>query len=351
MDKKTMLKYVGSMQQLASVRPVSFTEGRAAMKAFLVKNGDLSFTVMADKCLDVGECSYKGTNLNFLAKPGLNGRNQFDTHGGEAQRSIMGGLFFTAGLENICAPCRIDGKEYPMHGRMRTTPAEHAGCDACWDGEDYVITVRGEMREAELFGENMVLRRKIETRYGEKSILVTDEFENQAYRPEPMMLLYHCNIGFPLLDEDCKILLPTKKTMPRDEETASHMDRWCVMDAPKDNETEYIYIHDLAQSGNGNTAAAVINPRKQIGVMVEWNRKYLPNFMEWKSTASGDYVVGFEPSNSSVYGRPYHLEHKNLHMLGSFQKETTWLKFTVLDGQKELDAAAEKISQIMKGEL
>lgn len=57
-----------------------------------------------------------------------------------------------------------------MHGRMRTTPAEHAGADAYFDGDEYVISVKGEMREAELFGENMVLRRTIETRLGFNSI-------------------------------------------------------------------------------------------------------------------------------------------------------------------------------------
>lgn len=61
--------------------------------------------------------------MTFLAKPGLEGRNQYDTNGEEALRSIMGGLFFTCGLENICAPCTVEGKDYPMHGRMRTTPA------------------------------------------------------------------------------------------------------------------------------------------------------------------------------------------------------------------------------------
>ena len=349
MKKQDLMRYAGSMQQLAFVRPVEFTEGRAAMHAYLVKNGSLSFTVMSDKCLDIGEFSYKGINLNFLSKPGLNGRNPFDTNGAEAQRSIMGGLFFTAGLENICAPCRAEGKEYPMHGRMRTTPAEHSGCDAFWNGEAYTLAVKGEMREAELFGENMVLRRTIETRYGEKSVLVTDEFENQSYRPEPMMLLYHCNLGYPLLQEGCRVLLPTTRVAPRDAVAREHLERWSVMDPPKENEEEYVFIHDLAENDKGNTAAAVVNTEKRLGVMIEWNRKHLPYFMEWKSTAAGDYVLGLEPSNSSVYGRPYHAAQGTLHTLDPFRKEITRLKFTVLDGQNEIDAAAKKIDQIVKG--
>ena len=42
-----------------------------------------------------------------------------------------------------------------MHGRMRTTPAEQTGASARWEKDDYVVTISGTMREAELFGENL----------------------------------------------------------------------------------------------------------------------------------------------------------------------------------------------------
>ena len=99
-----MLAHMGSLQQAAYVRPIEYQEGRAhGLKAIEVKNGPLRFVSMADRALDVCQFEYRGENLTFLSKPGLNGRNQFDTNGLEAQRSIMGGLFFTCGFENICA--------------------------------------------------------------------------------------------------------------------------------------------------------------------------------------------------------------------------------------------------------
>lgn len=166
-ERKRLQSLTGNIQQLAYVRPVVYDEGRArGMKAYEVKNGPLRFTAMADKCLDITDVSFLGHNVSFLGKPGLMGRNHYDTNGAEAQRSIMGGMLFTCGLENICAPCNIDGKDYPMHGRMRTTPAEHVSADACWEDDDYTLTLSGEMREAEIFGENLVLRRKITTQYG-----------------------------------------------------------------------------------------------------------------------------------------------------------------------------------------
>lgn len=348
MNKKEMLKKIGSLQQLAYVRPVEFLEGRSnGLRAFEVKNGAMSYTVLADKCLDVGQFSYKGINFNFLSKPGLQGRNHYDTNGEEALRSIMGGLFFTAGLENICAPYSSKNKDYPMHGRIRTTPAEHLSSCAAWQGDDYVLTVSGEMREAELFGENMVLRRKIETKLGTKTMILTDEIENESYRPEPLMLLYHINIGYPLLDEGTKLYIPTKKVVPRDAESTGHEAEYNVMDAPKDNEPEYVFVHEAVANEEGNVVVGVVNERLKTGLKLEFSQKYLPYFMEWKSTASGDYVIGLEPSNSSVYGREYCEKNGCMHMLEPFEKERNILKFTVLEGE-EIWTVKEEVEKILK---
>ena len=67
------------------------------------------------------------------------------------------------------------------------------------------------MREGELFGENLVLRRSIETVYGFKTVAIIDEIENQGFRDEPLMLLYHINIGYPLLDAGTELLAPFAK--------------------------------------------------------------------------------------------------------------------------------------------
>jgi hypothetical protein len=304
-----------------------------------VKNGCLTYQILADKCLDISQMTYKGININFLSKPGLQGRNHYDTNGEEAIRSIMGGLFFTAGLENICAPCRIDGTDYPMHGRIRTTPGEHLSADAHWVGDDYQMTVRGEMREAALFGENMVLRREITSVYGEKTITVTDEIENESFREEPLMLLYHINMGYPFLDENTRLYIPTASVTPRDADSAGHEDEYDRMDPPKDNEPEYVFIHDLQADEQGNAEVLVINRPLGLGLKLGFSTRNLPYFMEWKSTASGDYVIGLEPSNSSVYGRPYHEKEGSVHHLAPFASEKNVLQFTILDGEKEIGEA------------
>lgn len=346
MDKKNVYQYVGSMQQLAYIRQITCHEGRSGgMKMFEVKNECLQYQVMCDKCLDVAGFSYKGINMNFLSKPGLQGRNHYDTNGTEALRSIMGGLFFTAGFENICAPYKNDEREYPMHGRMRSTPAEHLTAEECWTEKGLTLRVAGTMREAELFGENMVLRRTIETVVGEKSIRLTDEIENEAFREEPLMLLYHINLGYPFLTKDMRLYIPTTCVTARDQASMGHETAYDRMEPPKKNEPEYVFIHDMKATPEKDTWILAVNTVLNLGLKIQYNMKNLPYFMEWKSTGAGDYVIGLEPSNSSVYGRGYHETRDTLHTLQPFEKEKNELIFTVLDGETEIREAIGEFQQ------
>ena len=338
MDRIDMLKYTGTLQQLAYTRQVTAQEGRAnGSRLVEVKNDDMRFLVMGDKALDVAELEYKGMTLSFTAKPGLNGRNHFDTNGEEAIRSIMGGLFFTCGLQNICGPVEVNGNDHPMHGRIRTTPAEHLCSDAYWDGENYVLEVKGEMREGHLFGTNLVLRRTIRSVFGSGKIEIIDEVENQTAEEADLMLMYHCNFGYPFLRPGTGLVLPTKSVKGREQWSQDHLDQWETIGAPIDGETEYVYIHELAGDENNRSFAAIVNDELGFGVRLDFDRNVQPYFMEWMSMKTGDYVIGLEPSNSIVYGRKYHEAEGTMHKLAPFAKETYHLSFTIL---KDAEAIA-----------
>jgi hypothetical protein len=346
MKKNEIHKYLGSMQQVAFVRPISFHEGRASgMKGYDIKNGDLRFQVSVDKCLDIVDFSYRGMNINFLAKQGLIGRPDYDTHGEEGPKSLMGGLLFTCGLENTCIPCEDEKGHYPMHGRIRSTPAEHVSADADWIDDKYVLSVSGKMREAEIFGKNLTLKRRIETVYGENKITIIDSIENNAFKAEPMMLLYHFNFGYPLLDENAVVLLPTLKTTPRDKEAQKDLDKWNKMESPVDNEPERVYLHELAADQNGDSFACIFNMQKNIGIKIKFNKLYLPKFVQWKSIASGDYVMGLEPTNSDVYGRKH--EGSQIHKLMPFETEEIKIELEILNSSDDYRDIKDEIQRLV----
>lgn len=332
MTKETLLQYCGSLEQVASVRPVTYEDGRAGgMRAILLKNGLLEYSLMQDKCLDMASLSYRGINLAMLTKPGLQGRNPYDTSDKESSRSIMGGAMFTCGFENIQGARTVNGTYYPMHGRMRTTPMEKICMDARFEGDQYRLTVSGEGREACLFGHNTVLRRTVTSSYGETVIRFHDVIENQSFRPEPICFLYHVNIGYPFLREGCRILIPYKACQPQSDAAAQLMGTQFIMDPPEANAKvpQSVYLYEIAGDERGNTMCAVINPELEMALCIRWNVKQIPFLNQWKATAAGDYVLGLEPTNTGFAGR----EEKNVQILQPLEQHMNDWSMEIVEGK------------------
>lgn len=347
LTKQEILRRSGSMDLFAGVRQMEYRSGRAGgMGVYEVYNGEMAFTLNIDKCLDMGTLYYRGAPMNFVARCGEMGPLWYGD-GENAPRSIVGGMFFTCGFNNV-GPLQTlsGGRTLPQHGSLRTSPARLHGATARWEGDDYVITVTGEMREAELFGENLTLRRTFTTRFNEKSFSIRDTFCNEAFREEPMLLLYHCNFGYPFLTEHSRLHLPSLNVQGREPWAQAHLDGWNHMDPPKDNEPEYVYEHRLAANPQGDTLIMVENPDLALGMSIRFNRGVLGNFMQWKSIASGDYVLGLEPTNADPRGRVRAATGENLPKLQPMETVTVELVFTVLDGEDELRACRAEIAAL-----
>lgn len=344
MKKEDMLRLCGSMEQLAGVRRIEYQDGRAAgLRCAAVKNGPLEYELMLDKSLDPAFITYKGINLSFLTKPGLQGRSAYDTAGEEAVRSIMGGAMFTCGLDHIHGFREVEGTLYPTHGRMRTTPAEKVCMDAAFQEDQYRIRVSAEMRQARIFGENMVLRRTVETIYGTNEIIFRDEIENQAFEPEPFCFLYHCNFGYPLLAPGSRVLLPAAAIQPRDEAAKAGIEKRCVMEDALDGAAEQVFLLTPAADEKGNTFGALINDELQLALCIRFNVGQIPYVTQWKSRASGDYAMAVEPTNAGFAGRA-----GKCRMLQPLEKHVNEFRFCIIEGRENIQLLESEYDKIMK---
>lgn len=374
-EKQRLLSLCGSMEQLAGVRPIQYQDGRAAgLRGALVWNGPLETMLMLDKCLDPAWLRYKGMNLGILTKPGLQGRNPYDTAGEEAVRSIMGGAMFTCGLGNIHGHRQVDGTEHPTHGRIRTTPAEKTGMDAWFDGDSYRVRVTGEMREARLFGENLVLRRTVECIYGERpkqqpgqsstshknsqaprypamnaistarpicQLIFHDEIENQAFEPQPLCFLYHCNAGYPLLAPGTRLILPDRTCTPRDADARQGMDTRNLMGEPQAGAPEQVFQHTMAADTQGWTFGAFVNDALGLALAIRWNINQIPLLTQWKSSASGDYAMALEPANCGFGGRA-----QASRILQPLETHVNEIRFCIYEGAQEIAALEAEERQL-----
>jgi len=316
--KRELLDLMGNISSIAGVRLVEYKDGFAnGLRAYEVINGPMRFTAYIDKCLDIGELYYNGIPLHFLSRPGIM-NNGWWYNEPNSSRSIMCGMLFTCGLTNVGPSQTLpNGQVLPQHGFIRSTPAEIHGARTYWDGDDYYIELSATMRESSLFGTNLVLRRTILTKLGDTRIEIRDEIENESSTDKvPLMLMYHCNFGFPFLNESTKLVVDPVSTEGRDEVARTGMEKESpfVFGKPETGYKEQVFYHKL-KAENNHCLATLINPDMRLAVTLEFDNRELPYLIHWKCRDAGNYVIGVEPSNCHPEGVIKEAEYGTLRYL------------------------------------
>ena len=214
-SKAELLRRVGHMDQLAGIRLLEVGDGKARGCRMLdVWTGTgLRFQVNADRALDISSCDFKGIPISWRSPTGDVHPAYYEPQGVGWLRSFPGGLLTTCGLDQFGLPSQDGGVEFGLHGRISNTPSVQVNYRTYWDGDDYKLEINAETRQASLFGENLVLRRRISTTLGSNCIRIEDIITNEGFDPAPHMLLYHFNLGFPLVSENTR-LAPSNRGDP-----------------------------------------------------------------------------------------------------------------------------------------
>ena len=332
-------QYAGELSQLFDVREYAYTSGRAeGVQAVDIRNrAGVELQVLPGRCMDFGRFAYKGQSFQFITPAGMVDSKYYDNRGNEFLRSFNGGMLTTCGLTEIGTAGECGGESLGLHGRIGNTPAERFGCFVDTDGDEPSAELRGTMRQAVLFGERLTLTRKVTMGYRQKGFCFTDTVENIGFLPSPFMLLYHFNFGYPLVDENARIYLPSVETTPRTPHAAEGIGSWDVCEVPQNGYEEMCYLHTLKADGNGRSAAALYNHGTGLGLVIRFDRTLLDRFVEWKQMGQGDYVIGLEPTNGFVDGRLAAIQTNCLKRLAPGEKHSYSFELQILEGQAELD--------------
>jgi len=346
LNKRETLKYVGDLSQLFGVKDYRLVGGKAeGVRAVDIKNGSgLELTVLPDRGLDIAYLSYKGMNLSYISKTGIVAPQYYNDSGPKFLRNFLGGFLTTCGLVQAGSHCVDQGQEFGLHGRISNTPAEeiYAGTEFLQDTA--VMKVKGKVREAAMFGENIVLNREITVPYGENKFIISDTIENQGFRDEPLMVLYHCNLGYPLLTSKSYLLSRSKSVHPRDEEAAKGINDYNKFQLPTPNYQEQVFYHQLNYDKQGKTFAALINPIQQIGLAIWFNKNQLWNLTQWKQLGEGEYVLGIEPGNCHVGGREKARKDGTLEFIKPGEIREFQLEIQIVEGQEDIKKLEELAS-------
>lgn len=292
-----LARRTGTLAQVARIDRLVDEEGaaRGARRIRLVTGGGLEVELHPDRALDLGQVTYRGVPVAWMSPTGMVAPALAESRGQEWLRSFGGGLLATCGLDSF-GPATVDeGVEYPQHGRVGVVPAVVTRAEVT--ATELVVT--GVVRQATVFGENLVLERTWSADLGGTTLRLRDVVRNEGAADAGHMVLYHVNVGWPLLDERAHLELPSREVSPRDADARSGAGRWHQIEEPQAGYREQVFGHDFRDSGTA--VVAVDNPGIDTRLELRFDTGTLPALHQWKMSGEGHYVMGLEPVNVNTF--------------------------------------------------
>ena len=353
-------RYAGDVSAAGGVRKVILDDGsERGVRVLEFRTGTgLAFDVLVDRAMDFGQAEHKGRSFGWCSPTGIRhpGLHENADEDGVAWLRSFSGLQTTGGLDHIFAGAEVDAAQYcyplrksmhhGLHGRVANIPATLQGYGQSWDGDRCLLWAEGEVRQAAVFGEHLRMHRRIESEIGGNEIRLHDTIRNHGFERSPHMLLYHIDLGWPLIDEGTQLVAPIARTLwyspVVDRQRASYQ----VMAKPIPNFDEQAYEHELVVDSEGKMRVAVVNERLNFGVTVEWHAKEFPCFLEWLHLREGAYVIGVEPSTHHVQGDQAARDDGSMIWLEHGETRSYRTVITVLDGKEAVQQAVDKIRKV-----
>ena len=274
---------ISNYMEVASIRRYEFTAGREkGIEVLDCDNGRIRFLLNISKACDMMQLYHEGQNVSFISK------NGFSAKGAEVPfgKRFEGGMIYTCGIDSL-------GKRegFEMHGTLHNISAEivEASCD------DDGIAVEAVIRDTALFDRDILLRRRITSPIGASFVKVEDTLYNEGNCDIDYGLLYHVNIGYPMLDEGARIEADVISCEARTEWTQKHLDAMHQIIAPVPNMPELCFYPTLAKP-----EISLVNEKLGKRLTVSYSGDTLTDLVLWKSMGSGGYALGFEPSTSTL---------------------------------------------------
>ena len=300
---------VGDMRQLAGAEPFEFSAGnqRGVRAVRLYNAAGLDLDVIAERGMGLGRLAFQGAPLAWMSPTGMVHPTYLEGEPLGWLRNFPGGFLTPCGLTQVGSPGEDNGEKLGIHGRLSNLAAENLSWGAGWQDGRYIAWAQGAVREARVFGENLLLTRRVSLALDEPRLWIEDRVENQGFSPAPHMFLQHINLGFPLLGPETRLQLPAGRSVPRDDDARPGLADCCRFQPPTPGYREQVFYHYLESGPDGRVEVRLENPAfgggRGLGLALRYARSEYPVLVQWKMMGEGMYVLGLEPANCHVEGR------------------------------------------------
>ncbi len=235
---------------------------------------------------------------------------------------------------------------WPLHGRIANLPAHLLTVSVDHDRQE--LSVRGVIDECRFHFLKLRLTSTWTTRAGEPGFRIVDEVTNLSDSAGEMELLYHINIGEPLLNAGSRAMLPYRTIAPRDAGAAADLAHWNTYGAPTAGKAEQVYFFEPLPDSDGRTTALLQNSAGQQGVSVTFPTAQLPYFALWKNEAASrdGYVTGLEPAMNLPNPRSFESRNGRVRKLAPGETARFELQFAIHRDQAAVEQVAARIQTI-----
>ena len=238
---------------------------------------------------------------------------------------------------------------YPLHGRIANQPAHKV--DVTIDSEKSEMVLTGVVDETRFHFQKLRLTSSIHLHADENGFRVHDQVTNLSGSPATIQLLYHINLGPPLLARDAELVVPAKRVVPRNTHSANLVSQWNRYGGPQPSFPEEVFFLELAADDNGQTLAVLKGADAELAVGLRFNVHQLPCFTQWKNTTAYEdgYVTGLEPGTNFPNPRSFEQQHGRVVELAPQATTDFVIDFSVADSASAVRNLMDEVTQIQNG--
>lgn len=323
----------------------------AGMQCLTIDAGNVVATILPDRGMGIWKCW--SSDLEFGWQSPVAG----PVHPSLVPIQDATGLGWLEGFDELLVRCglRSNGApefaengtvRYPLHGRIANLPAHRL--DIQVDVENGIMDVIGVVSESRFLFYSLELQTRYRFRVGSPVIEIVDTVTNRSHQPSSMQLLYHINLGQPVLQSGSTAHAAYRSLAPRDARAAETMDGWNQCEGPASGYQEQVYFIEPVADDQSWSEAMLATADGTFGFAVHFDTRTLPYLTLWKNTAAVEdgYVVGLEPGTGFPNTRSFEERNGRVVALQGGESRTFRLKLQPLATSNAVTQSRSRIETL-----
>jgi hypothetical protein len=330
---------ISNVSQIGGIETSVMDNGysRGTRIAWFNTGSGLRFKVVIDRAMDVADAFFNQYSLAWHSAAGIMPNQFLATSGIHWLRTFGGGLITTCGLSHVGGPEQDEFGDRGVHGWISNRPAEIESIIQPDPARGKMeMSISGRIKEATIFGPHLELRRTISCSLGQSYIDIRDEVSNRGNTKAPHMLLYHYNLGWPLVDEGAELYFDGEMhyvNEQRDRHIFNDQNKFrrCSAPIPEHNGAgEAAAYFDIVADENGMCNCGINNSKIGIGANIRFRKEQMRWLTNWQHWAHGEYVTGLEPGTHPPIGQAAARAQNTLLFLEPGETRNYEMRFAVI---------------------